>query len=483
MRRLLHCAPALALPALLTLVAAARAEATIDAQPVVTVRKGRTFLVEADVTMASSGTVTLRGTVGGRPYELTKRFKTRKAKTKTVRFKVDPKRFGLHDETDAIVLTALVAAAEEGQPEPATATGGASLPPPLMIVPGLGSELDDRQFTYVFLPFRDALNENAGSPWLTKGARRTLSVERYFTTSYPLEQLGADIARRGERMLKKSALFARLDLVGQSTGGIVVRQAMLPAASAKAAPSLAGRVRHVFFFGTPQSGTPLAYLAQQALLATKDLPNGIREPTLEALAEKLAKGIDSPSAASLAALLLRPALQQGDDPPFLGVVEMFLPTYAFARIPTGSDTTAFVDLPTLTGLAGTPQLPVLHDLNGSSPDPDAVYHAFYYSDVAGATGDIRTVDGLDFVAFLAGGATDFDLVTQINGAGDGVASEVSTLLTAHPQWNAALNAIDLGDGLHFPDESGLSTPGYYNDPNVLGYVLQRVLSPLPSDSP
>lgn len=473
---------ALALAGLLALAAPALADATIDTELTAEVSKGSKFLVQADVTMSNRGVVTLAGTVGGTQYQLTKKFKTKagRSRTKTIKFKIDPRKLGVVDQTDTVILTAQMSAAEDGQEDAATATGGTSLPPPLMLVPGLGNELDSAQFKLVFLPFLSALNENGGSPWLTKGKRATLRVQKYFSTSFPIEQLGQTIAKQGEKMVKKSKVFAKIDLIGQSTGGLVVRQAMLPAVSAKAPASLAGKVRHVFFFGAPQSGTPLAYVAQQALLLTKDLPNGVREQTLEAIKAQVVGNVDSPSAASLSDLLLRPARKQGQTPPFLGVVELFLPTYPFAEIPTGVNTTAIVDYTTLTGLAGEAMFPVLADLNGASPDPGSVYHAFYYSDVAGATGPVRTADGLDLVAFVAGGGTDLSLVQTVNGPGDGITTETSTLMTAHPQWNSVLIPIDLGPGLHFPNADSPTTPAYYNDTNVIGYVLQRVLAPLPT---
>ncbi len=463
----------------LAFAGSAHAEATIDTDVAAKVLKGTKFVVSADVTMTNKGVVTLTGAVGTTPFSLTKKFKTKagKSRTKTIKFVVDPKKLGIRDEPNALLLQAQMSAAEDGQEAPAVAGAGAILPLPVMIVPGLGNELSAEAFKKIYFPFRDALNENAGSPWITKGRRATIVVQRYFSTSFPLEVLGAQIAKQGAKLIKKSRSFARIDMIGQSTGGLVIRQAMAPLALAKAPRSLAGKVRHVVFMGSPQSGTPVAFLAQTALEATRDLPNGARQAALEAIKARLVGDVDSPSAASLADLLLVPARKPGQDPPFLGVVQLFLPSYPFASVPLPGGGTIELDLASLTADPGPSQTAPLSVLNAAAPDPDTTYHALYYTDVAEATGDVRTVDGLDFVAFILGGSTDSTLITTLNGSGDGVASVRSTLMTAHAPWNAVLRPVPLGAGLQSVDATRPALPAYYNDPNVIGYILKTLFPP------
>jgi hypothetical protein len=451
---------ALAAPALLVFASSAMADATIDGDLRATVSKGKKFEVAADVTMSNKGVVTLQGTVDSQPFELRKKFKTKagKSKTKTIKFKIDPKKLGIRDANTTIILQASMNAQEEGQAEPANAVGGAALPPPLLIVPGTGNELAGPAYN----PFRDALNQNAGSPWLTKGKRATLKIQTYQSLSIgpiPMEKIAEGISKAADKMIKKS-LFVRCDIVAHSLGGIVVRHAMLPAATGKKkVPPLAGRVRNCFFMGVTQSGSPLAYMAQSAIQAAEALGIDPKD-----LVGDLLEGIDNPVAADLADLLLNKS--------FLGVVRAFLPSNRFAIIPTQGGP-MMVNLPTLSQGA---DIPPLFELNNIPPDEQAMYHALYYEDVPDASGDVRTVVALDLVAFLSGGGTDLGLVELLNGPGDGVVPVTSTLMEDHPAWNARLQPVPLGEGVHTPSP-GDDTPGYWNDPDAIGYILTVATQP------
>lgn len=457
---------ALAAPLLLLAVSAARADATIDGAIAARVSKGSKFEVAATVTMANRGVVTLQGTVGGQPFQMQKKFKTKagKTKSKTIKFVVDPKKLGVQDADDTIVLAGQLAAAEDGQAEPTTGPVVKTLPPPLLIVPGTGNELSPTAYNV----FRDVLNSSAGSPWLTKGKRATIKVQNYKSLSIgpiPLSDLGQEIAKAADKMIKKSR-FSRCDIVSQSLGGIVVRQAMVPTMlpAKKSAPlSLAGRVRHCYFMGTTHSGTPLAYLAQRAIQAADLL--GVDPADLVG---GLLGSVDNPSAGDLARILLNKN--------FLGVVRTFLPTYEFALIPTDGGPIP-VGLETLSG--GT-DVPPLRALNEIAPDEDARYHALHYADVFGATGELRTVEMVDLVAFLAGGGTNLSDVGLLNGPGDGICPVRSTFAEDYGDWSGRLLPVPLGLGVHNkPEDPTFEGFYYYNDPTVLQYLIETSLSPLP----
>jgi len=439
----------------------ARADATIDDDVRFAVVKGRAFVVEATVTMSNPGTVTFEGILGSTPVRIVKKFKTKagRTKTKTVRISVNPKKFRLRRLTDTLVLQGAVSASEKEQPVPVVALGGAALPPPMVIVPGLTNELTLGAFD----PFRDALNANAGSPWVTTGRRATIAVVHYDSLMIgpvPLETIGGQLAKVTRKMIKKS-IFAKADLLGQSLGGIVIRQAMVPSPGKKGPPSLAGQVRHAIFMGSPQSGSPVAYFAEQGILAGARL--GV-DP-LDLLGDQIA-AIDNPSAFDLAQILLNEDL--------IGVVRLFLPTYDFADISDGAGGTLRVGIDALTGGA---DFAPLAELNAVDPDPGTTYHALYYSEVANATGDVRTVGSVNVEAFQDGGSDDPTTIVLQNGAGDGLCPVTSALMESHPDWNVVLRDINLGAGRHTPDPTGADlTPGYYNDPNAVGYILSTVLN-------
>ena len=467
MRTWKHTTLAFVAPAALLAMAAvpARAEATIDGPIAVTFKKGTKFVVQADVTMSDKGEVVLAGVVGETPYELRKRFKTRsgRSKTKTMKFLVDPAKLGIRDAVGAIFLQAQMTAAENGQAEPAIALGGGALPPPHAVVPGTGNELARGSYQ----PFVDAMNDAAGGPCVPKGRRATAAVFHYNSLSIDadqrssLERFGDFIAKKAGKMDKKSKLFARIDIIGHSLGGVIIRQAMVPADNtAKAAPSLAGTVRHAFFLGAPQSGTPIAYLAESAIVAAQAIGADPKD-----LAGGLLGQVDNPSAGGLADLLLNEN--------FIGIVRVFIPTYPFADVPFGPGV-ARVGVDVLSQGTATPRL---NELNSVPPDPDTTYHAIHYSSVAGATGEIQRVSAVDLVGFLSGGGTNLGLISMIDGPGDGVCPQDSTLMDFHPAWTAVLRPIDLGPGSHSPTApSPAPGNGYLADPNCIGYILSEIFA-------
>ncbi len=474
---------ALLAPAVLAMSSLALADATIDVGNVeVTLKKGQTFTVAVPTTMSNKGTVTFVGTIGGLPVNVTKKFKTKsgKEKTKTVKLTIDAKRAGVVDATDAIIMAGTVTAAEEGQVGVANQTFVSGyIPVPLLIVPGLANELSPGAYD----PFADAINDNAvlagGFGWVTKGKRATIDVQYYQSLSFTFDVLAKGVVKRADKMIKKS-LFARIDMIGHSTGGILIRTGGVPNVDpdAKKPPSrLTGKVRNVFFLGVPNSGIPLAYLAGVAL----DTAAATGQDAI-VLAGPLLADSESPSVQSLASILLN------DE--FRPVVDQFLPTFPFATIPNPADPLQLppitVDLPTLTSVPGPPQIPGLDILAGTPPEDGVQYFGCYYSSVATATMGSGQTIGIDLTVFLANGGLDLGDVVFTEGAGDGITSELSTLMEVHPAWNSQIIPIDLGPGLHSPETvdnpdtpaDDTLLPGYLNDPTVFGLILNSVL-PLP----
>jgi len=462
---------ALTTSVVLGLAGMARAEATIGEDLKVTILKGRKFIIEATVTMRSKGTVTLSGTVGGKQLDVTKTFKTKagRKKTKVVRFTVNPKKHGLRDLDATLTLSATVTVAEtvpedngEGEEEVVSERSvEAAIPPPLMIIPGTTNELTiDGTYT----GFRDRLNTAAGGAWITTGKRATIKIVNYQSLSIgiiPRETFGQEIAKATRSVIKKS-MFARVDVVSHSMGGLIVRQAMVPLPGKKKTLSLAGQVRHVFFMGVPQEGMPVTYLAFEATRLGDQLgldPADVAAPILD--------GIDNPALAEAASLFLNPA--------FRGLVESLLPTYAFATVPNPlGDGTIDVTVQTLTLLTGSVVIPPLTGLNARRPDGAATYHALNYTDVAGVDAEVETLAGLDLTAFVTGGLTDLSTVVLVDGPGDGVVPLTSALMESTEGWTGVLKFKDLGSGAHSGSTDAGQTPAYWNDENVSDYVLEEI---------
>ena len=110
-----------AAPALLLCSSVALADATIDGEAKVTIKKERKIEIVVPVTMSNKGTVTFQGMAGQTAVNVTKKFKTGagKTKTKNIKLKFDLKKLGLEGAMTTIFVQGQITAAEEGQAEPA----------------------------------------------------------------------------------------------------------------------------------------------------------------------------------------------------------------------------------------------------------------------------------------------------------------------------------------------------------------------------
>ena len=432
--------------ALLALVAAAPvalADATIDHEALdLSVKNSRKLTIEVPVTMANRGTVTLSGTLGGVEVPpIVQKFKTKEGvqRTRTMRFKVDAKKLGITDAPLALLFIGDVDAREEGQAEPTTASVETVIPLPLILLPGLANELpSDRK---ALVPFVGGLGTavaqhlgHSSSPWQTKGRNKTAFVQNYDSLSDPLEKSAAKLAKKADKLIRKTP-FGRINVIAHSTGGLVARRAMVPSApSAKPAPSLDGKVASLFMLGTPNSGVPLAYVAREAVVGNATSVVG---PILDGIKNESIDGLD--------ALLLNRN--------FLHVVELFLPTMPFARLPDPAGpqgATILIGMDEINALrprnaAVSEELLLLNVDN--DPDPGTRYYGAVFTDVETAA-PIGTVAGIDVTVFLAGGGVDLTSVEPFEGPGDGLTLRDSLMLTSHPNWAEAITLIDLGTGSH-----------------------------------
>lgn len=412
---------AFGLAALATLVGAPR---TAPADPVVARLSaapagGSKLAVEIDAAFDTKGRVTLEASVavdgkaGGRVIRLRKRVA---AGSRTVRFVLDARRARVRRSGGPVSFT-LTATAEQRGVAAATESISATLPVPLLVLPGFGNERTPGGFD----TFTAALDAAAGGVYGVGGAHPSASVHEYDST-LPLGALGADLDRAARRALR-GTVFSRVDVVGYSMGGLVARQWM--AGRGK------GRVRTLVFLGTPNLGAPIAYVAGYAA------SSGVLDEILA--------GVAGGALTGLGADFL--------DPDVVAALRTLYPTYDWA----------FITNPFGGGLIPVPSqlLPdsesSLEALNAVAPDPKAEIHAFYYTAVpTEAFGiELGTVDVVDVTSLLGGLAggdgldfSNVDVTTLATGSGDGIVPAHSVTMDEVPAWAARIAKHDLGEGTH-----------------------------------
>ncbi|MCU0724759.1 MAG: alpha/beta hydrolase [Planctomycetes bacterium] len=351
--------------------------------------------VTATVVTEAAGEVRLEGDVNGRPVLLARRLP--KAGAKPVKFRLDPRSLGIL-APDVPLRFALDLVVEE--------TGGAraeeaverTLPVPLAVLHGLGQEVSPGALE----DFAAGIDLASPSDWSAEGVRPDLLLHHYRTVGPSLPALGKAFAKALKRFVKKSG-FGRADVVAYSMGGLVTRSAMTQGAG--------GLVRRVVFTGTPNEGTPVAYLG----VAASDF--GMAGPV---------PGVDP----ALADLLLDPAART--------TLVTFFPTYPWHD--------PFPVL--LEPLLPDPEGP-LAALNALGPVAGVDYHAISYS----GPGTVEYVDSADILLLLGSGLLSPEqlagvLMAMADGAGDGVVPLRSVFLRDEPAWSGALTEHDLGPGTH-----------------------------------
>ena len=368
---------------------------------------GAALTVSAVVTLSGPGEARVEGDVSGRPVLLVKRVS--KAGARLVQFRVDPRKLGIRSPDEPIRFS-LSVIAEESAGARAEQAVERVLPVPLAVLFGLGQETAPSQVA----DFAAAIDAASAADYAADGDRPDLLVHHYVSVGPPLAALGRDFARALKPFVKRTG-FSRADVVAYSMGGLVTRSAMAQGAG--------GLVRKVVFVGTPNEGTPIAYLGVAAS------GFGVSGPV---------PGVDP----ALADLLL--------DPAATGTLEVFYPTYPW-HDPFPVLLEPFLPDPT----------PKLAALNAIGPVAGVEYHAISYS--AGAT--LETVSAADLTLLLSGALTAEALsaaLSQVSDSpGDGVVPLRSVFLRDEPAWSPAIEEHDLGPGTH----TALPT-----DPNVLAAI-------------
>lgn len=396
----------------------ARAEPVVDRVEAV-VKRGRELLVEVQTTVATRGRVHLAGTVNGAPVDLSRR--VRPGRTRKVRFKLRPGRYGQRRPESDIVFD-LRCTTEEKDGSSAGSDVTATIPVPAILLPGLGNELAEQNLgTDTLAGFALLLQAARGGVYTTTGKHPDLVVHGYDSLGESLPGLAHGLDRAARKLLRHS-IHRRVDLVGYSYGGLVAR--------AWSDGRGAGRVRTMVFLGTPNEGTPLAYLASLLTSGQFDgLLGGIT-------------GADQVLA--LAGLLIDADSQQ--------TLRVMYPAYPWVNGLFGGATNPVADEAPLVGM------------NSRAPDSRVAYHAIAYSSppAGGAglpVGTLETVDALTLAGVFAGG--QIDPAALFDGEGDLVVPTRSVLFADLPAWSAVVTAHDLGAGTHFT---------YTADPAVLALV-------------
>jgi len=394
-----------ALVLVLGIVSSAAADPVVD-RVSTEIRKRRTLRVQVEATLATPGEVLLEGTINGRPVALRRR--VRRAGSRRVRFRVNPRKFGVRRPTDDLVFDLEVVVRERDGPE-ATRAVQARIPVPVVLLPGLGNELPDDQLDVQTMDaFAALLDAGRGGIYDLEGRRPDLIVHGYRSLEQSLPSLAKELHRRVRKVLKGSA-FRRVDVVGYSMGGLVAR--------AWSADRGRGRVRRMVLVGTPNEGVPLAYVVT---LLTPETLSGL---------------LDSGDAGGLTGFLDVLLTDESRE-----TLRIFYPTYAWVESPFGDTNPAAAEAPLMA-------------LNATDPDPDADFHAVGYTDVAGEDLGVplNTFETLDFLslAALLGGGGDLDLAQLADGSGDLVVPARSAFMSDVPHWAARLTTYDMGAGTHF----------------------------------
>lgn len=405
----------LAIAAALLLVSAA----TAGADPVIdrlssAVAKGRRLDLELECTLGSPGVVTVEGTVNGNPVSLRKRVK---AGHHTAKVKVDPKKLKLRKLETALHFDVTVTLAETGGAETSQQVS-ADIPLPCVVIAGFANENTPGSMTV----FTTALNVAAGGVYTTAGDHPTLVVHEYPSLSESLSTLGKGLGRRVQSTLR-GTVFAKVDLVGYSYGGLVARSFL--------AQGGGEAVRRCAFLGTPNKGTPVAYIAV-GLGSTGQLDTFLA---------------DNPSLADLATVILSPDAQQS--------LRNMYPTYSWATMPNPI-TQQPMAVPTflLESFLGDSSTP-LTGLNAVAPPAGVTFDAFFYTSTGTTVG---TVDIVDVSAIQAGGQVDPAQIAT--GSGDGVVPAHSVWMQGVAGWSSAITQHDIGAGSHLTMTGDVLNPAF-----------------------
>lgn len=386
---------ALAASAVVLLAASATADPVLDRVTSV-VSKGRRLDVSIEATLGAPGEIAVEGTVNGTPFSLRKKAK---AGSRKVTLKVDAKKLRLRALTTGLSFDADVVARETGGAETRQHVT-ATVPVPCVVLPGFGNESTPGAFD----AFTAALNVAAGGAYTTSGAHPTLVVHEYPSLTASLATLGKGVAKPVAVALR-GTLFAKVDVVGYSYGGIVARSFMSQGGG--------GRVRHCVFLATPNEGCPIAY-------AAVGLSNSGQLDTLLA---------QNPALAGIAQQLLSPDAKQS--------LRNLYPTYSWVT-PAGPLTNILVG-----ALLGDPSTP-LTALNAVAPPAGVTFDAFFYSSTG--VGQLGTVDVVDISTLQLGGQIDPAAIAT--GSGDGVAPAHSVTMNEVAAWRAVITPHDMGIGTH-----------------------------------
>ncbi len=355
---------------------------------------GRSLVVTATVTMGAPGEVRLAGDLNGASVALARRLP---AGTRAVKLKVDVRRLGFATPDEPLRFHLALSAEESG--------GGIAerdvdvvVPVPLAVLFGLLQEYTPGALD----AFAAAIDLAAGGDHTREGKRPNLLVHPYTSIGPALPDLGAGFAQALRRFVKRTG-FARADVVGYSMGGLVARRAMQDGA--------AGLVRKVVFVGSPNEGTPVAYLgaAAAAFGVTGTVP-----------------GLDP----AIASALLDPAAQE--------TLRLFYPVYPWYP---PEQAVVFLLLP-------DPATP-LTALNAGGPVPGVEYHAIACS----APGTLETVDFTALAPLITSGTLTAEgfadaIVALSSGTGDGVVPLRSVFFRDDPLWDGVIVEHDVGPGTH-----------------------------------
>lgn len=404
----------LATAAALLLVCAA----TATADPVVdrlgsAVAKGRRLDLDIESTLGGPGVVTVEGTVNGLPVSLTKRLK---AGHRTTKLKVDPKKLKMRRLETGLHFDVTVTVTEDGGAETSQQVT-ADIPLPCIVLAGFGNESTPGSM----VAFTTALDVAAGGVYTTIGDHPTLVVHEYPSLTASLATLGKGLEKRVRSTLK-GTVFGKVDLVGYSYGGLVARSYL--------AQGGAPNVRRCEFLGTPNKGTPVAYIAV-GLSSTGQLDSYIAS---------------NPALADLAEQLLSPNAQQA--------LRNMYPTYTWATM-VNPLTQQPMPVPKflLESVLGDSSTP-LTALDASPPPAGVTFDAFFYTSTGTATGTVDVVD----VSLLQGSTIDPAQVAT--GSGDGVVPAHSVWMRDVTAWSAVITQHDLGAGSHLTMPADVLNPSF-----------------------
>ncbi len=381
-----------------------------------------------DCTLDTPGSVTVAGTVNGRPF--TRRVRVRKAGTRRVKVKVDARRAHVRKLTEPLRFE-LTATAEDAAGArvdvPVTETARV----PVVLLPGLGNQPDDAGL----LAFAGALAVASGGEYALGGPDTTLVRVSYDSLGSPLQKSAKLLDRAVAARLRGSA-FAKADVVGYSMGGLVARRWL--------ADGGARRARRVLFLATPNEGAPVAQI----------LSIGLQTDILGTLLDQL------PTDAPEVAALLDALASVPDTDGAVDVLRNFYPTYtwAFLTVPGLGGSTRIGLTPQLIRqfgslVPGLAALPLDFDspltaLNAKAPPDGPEFYALGYTELpAGGFGaGIGTVDEVDVTPLVSGG--NVDPAALATGDGDGVVPWRSVRMADVPAWRDRITSTDLGAGSH-----------------------------------